>query len=65
MLPPRSERLLIPAAFVTSLGNNVQVIAGALLVLRADRTMLSVGWLFIAVAAPAAGTAHVRRGWSG
>ena len=52
MLLPRSERLLIPAAFVTSLGNNVQVIAGALLVLRADRTMLSVGWLFIAVAAP-------------
>ena len=52
MLPPRSERLLIPAAFVTALGNNVQVIAGALLVLRAERTMLSVGWLFIAVAAP-------------
>ncbi|HET9171241.1 MAG TPA: MFS transporter [Actinospica sp.] len=45
-------RLLVPAAFVTALGNNVQLIAGALLVLRADRTMLSVGWLFIAVAAP-------------
>jgi MFS family permease len=52
MLPPRSERLLIPAAFVTALGNNVQIIAGALLVLRADRTMLSVGRLFVAVAAP-------------
>jgi MFS family permease len=52
--PPRSraERLLAPAAFVTALGNNVQLIAGALLVLRADHTMLSVGWLFIAVAAP-------------
>ena len=52
--PPRAraERLLAPAAFVTALGNNVQLIAGALLVLRADRTMLSVGWLFIAVAAP-------------
>jgi MFS family permease len=48
----RAERLLIPAAFVTALGNNVQLIAGALLVLRTDRTMLSVGWLFIAVAAP-------------
>lgn len=48
----RAERLLVPAAFITSLGNNVQLIAGALLVLRADRTMLSVGWLFIAVAAP-------------
>ena len=45
-------RLLVPAAFITALGNNVQLIAGALLVLRADRTMLSVGWLFIAVAAP-------------
>jgi MFS family permease len=42
------------AAFVTSLGNNVQLIAGALLVLRADQTMLSVGWLFIVVAAPQA-----------
>jgi MFS family permease len=48
----RAERLLVPAAFVTALGNNVQLIAGALLILRADRTMLSVGWLFIAVAAP-------------
>ncbi|MBR7836788.1 MFS transporter [Actinospica durhamensis] len=48
----RVERVLPFAAFVTSLGNNVQLIAGALLVLRADRTMLSVGWLFIAVAAP-------------
>jgi len=52
MLRERAERLLIPAAFVTALGNNVQLIAGALLVLRADRSMLSVGWLFIAVAAP-------------
>jgi MFS family permease len=52
MLLPRSERLLIPAAFVTSLGNNVQIIAGALLVLRADHTISSVAWLFIAVAAP-------------
>ena len=48
----RRERLLVPAAFVTALGNNVQLIAGALLVLRTDHTLLSVGWLFIAVAAP-------------
>jgi hypothetical protein len=48
----RAERLLIPAAFVTALGNNVQLIAGALLVLRTERSMLSVGWLFITVAAP-------------
>ncbi len=52
MTQVRLERTLPLAAFITSLGNNVQLIAGALLVLRADQTMLSVGWLFIAVAAP-------------
>ncbi|WP_230420375.1 MFS transporter, partial [Catenulispora pinistramenti] len=48
----RAERLLVPAAFVTALGNNVQLIAGALLMIREDRTMLSVGLLFVAVAVP-------------
>ncbi|WP_194894059.1 MFS transporter, partial [Catenulispora pinisilvae] len=48
----RAERLLVPAAFVTALGNNVQLIAGALLMIRDDRTMLSVGLLFVAVAVP-------------
>lgn len=52
MSPLQVERALPLAAFVTSLGNNVQLIAGALLVLRTDQTMLSVGWLFIVVAAP-------------
>lgn len=42
------------AAFITSLGNNVQLISGALLVIRHHHTMLSVGWLFIAVAIPQA-----------
>ena len=46
--------MLVPAAFVTALGNNVQLIAGALLMIRSDRTMLSVGLLFIAVAVPQA-----------
>lgn len=50
----RAERLLIPATFVTSLGNNIQLIAAALLLVRHERTMLAVGWLFIAVAAPQA-----------
>ena len=50
----RAERLLVPAAFVTALGNNVQLIAGALLMIRSDKTMLSVGLLFIAVAVPQA-----------
>ena len=50
----RAERLLVPAAFVTALGNNVQLIAGALLMIRSDKTMVSVGLLFIAVAVPQA-----------
>lgn len=50
----RAERLLIPAIFITSLGNNIQVIAASLLLVRAEKTMLSVGWLFIAVAIPQA-----------
>ncbi|MFD0632943.1 MFS transporter [Catenulispora yoronensis] len=50
----RAEQLLVPAAFVTALGNNVQLIAGALLMIRSDRTMLAVGLLFVAVAAPQA-----------
>lgn len=54
--PPsrRTERLLAPAAFVTALGNNVQLIASALLMVRTGRTMLAVGLLFIAVAVPQA-----------
>ncbi len=50
----RAERLLVPAAFATALGNNVQLIAGALLMIREQRTMMAVGWLFIAVAGPQA-----------
>jgi MFS family permease len=55
----RAERLLVPAAFVTALGNNVQLIAGALLMIRSGRTMLAVGLLFIAVAAPQAALSPV------
>ncbi len=50
----RAERLLVPAAFATALGNNVQLIVGALLMIREQRTMTAVGWLFIAVAGPQA-----------
>lgn len=49
-----AERLLVPAAFATALGNNVQLIVGALLVIREQQTMVAVGWLFIAVAGPQA-----------
>lgn len=54
--PPanRAERLLIPATFITCLGNSIQIIAASLLVVQAEQTAMSVGWLFIAVAAPQA-----------
>ncbi|MFF5447205.1 MFS transporter [Streptomyces sp. NPDC012888] len=50
----RNERLLVSAAFATALGNNVQLIVGALLMIREQQTMMAVGWLFIAVAGPQA-----------
>lgn len=50
----RAERLLVPAAFVTCLGNSMQLTATALLVLKAEGSTLAVGWLFIAVAIPQA-----------
>ncbi len=53
--PNRAERLLIPAAFVTCLGNSIQLTAAALLVLQTQRSTLAVGWLFIAVAVPQVG----------
>ena len=46
--------MLLPAAFITSLGNNIQLIGAALLLVRAQGSMLDVGWLFIAVAVPQA-----------
>jgi MFS family permease len=48
----RAEQLLLPAAFITNLGNSVQLTAASVLVFTAERTTLSVGWLFIAVAIP-------------
>jgi MFS family permease len=47
-----SERLLIPAGFITTGGNAFQITAAAILVFRAGQTTLAVGWLFIAVAIP-------------
>lgn len=52
--PHRAEPLLVSAAFATALGNNVQLIVGALLMIREQHTMMAVGWLFIAVAGPQA-----------
>ncbi len=53
----RTERLLLPAVFITQLGNNVQLIGASFLVFHATGTALSVGWLFIAVSIPQAGLA--------
>ena len=50
--PRRAERLIIPATFITSLGNNIQLIAAALLLVRTQHTMFAVGLLFVAVAVP-------------
>jgi MFS family permease len=47
-----AERLLLPAAFITTAGNAFQITAAAILVFRAGGTTLSVGWLFIAVSIP-------------
>lgn len=48
----RAEKLLIPATFITCLGNGIQLTAASLLVVQAEQSALSVGWLFIAVAVP-------------
>jgi MFS family permease len=48
----RAERYLIPATFVTTVGNAFQITAAAILVFRATHTALGVGWLFIAAAIP-------------
>ncbi|MFH0518988.1 MFS transporter [Streptomyces sp. M41] len=48
----RAEWLILPANFVTYLGNGIQLMGASLLVLEEQGTALSVGWLFIAVAIP-------------
>src|SRR2546430_16947619 len=47
-----TDRLLVPAGFITTAGNAFQITAAAILVFRAGNTTLSVGWLFIAVSIP-------------
>ncbi|GGT12453.1 MFS transporter [Streptomyces purpureus] len=48
----RAERLLIPATFITNLGNGIQLTAAAYLVFTEASTMLAVSWLMIAVTIP-------------
>jgi sugar phosphate permease len=52
--PNRTERLLLPATFVTSLGNGIQLVGSAILVFTTAGDALSVGWLFIAASVPPA-----------
>lgn len=54
VLPSRTERLLLPATFVTSLGNGIQLVGSAILVFTTAGDALSVGWLFIAASVPPA-----------
>ncbi|GAA2286552.1 MFS transporter [Glycomyces scopariae] len=55
-LPPRNraERLLLPATFITSLGNGIQLVAAAVLVFTTGQSALAVGWLYILVSVPPA-----------
>jgi MFS family permease len=48
----RTERLLLPASFITTAGNAFQLTAASILVFHAGQNALSVGWLFIAVSIP-------------
>ncbi|GIG61398.1 putative MFS-type transporter YfiS [Longispora fulva] len=50
----RAERLLLPATFVTSLGNGIQLVAAAVLIFTTGHSTVSVGWLFIAASVPPA-----------
>lgn len=53
--PPKAnkaERLLVPATFITNLGNGIQLTAASYLVFTAQNTMLAVSWLMIAVTIP-------------
>ncbi len=49
----RAERLLLPGTFITSLGNSIQLTAAAIVMVQAERSTLSVGWLFVAFSVPA------------
>jgi MFS family permease len=50
--PGRAEWLIVPGNFITCLGNGIQLDATGVLLVRADKSALAVGWLFIVVAVP-------------
>jgi MFS family permease len=49
----RAERLLLPATFVTNLGNSIQLTAASIVMLQTAHSAVAVGWLFVAFAVPA------------
>lgn len=51
--PSRAERLLLPATFVTNLGNSIQLTAASIVMLQTAHSAAAVGWLFVAFAVPA------------
>ena len=49
----RAERLLLPATFITNLGNSIQLTAASIVMLQSEHSALAVGWLFVAFSVPA------------
>ncbi len=49
----RAERLLLPATFITNLGNSIQLTAASIVMLQTAHSTLAVGWLFVAFSVPA------------
>lgn len=54
-----AERLLVPASFITTMGNAFQITAASVFVYRADANALAVGWVFIAFSLPGAALAFL------
>jgi len=52
-----TERLLLPAAFITTAGSAFQITAASILVFHADASAVAVGWVFIALSIPQAALA--------
>ncbi len=49
----RAERLLLPATFITNLGNSIQLTAASIVMLQSEHSTVAVGWLFVAFSVPA------------
>jgi MFS family permease len=54
-----AERLLIPASFITTVGNAFQITAASVFVYHADSNAVAVGWVFIAFSLPGAALAFL------